>query len=313
MGAIPWVGQDIVEFQNTTEWLIIASILPVLTQILKEKAELPVIGTISPKVHINRKIRLTEAEYLSIPTSFLAFLVGFIEGDGYIQITRTEKGYITIKLTISIHLNDISILNYIHSVLKIGIIKSFPHHKSPTCKLIINKTELQEVLFPLLLYHKIFFLTETRRVQFDKAMDILMNNIKMYSAIPEIPKVVFKLPANPIDYVNLSFFKNWIVGFTTAEGSFFVKSNNEACFQLKQKQHVILFDAIKLIFNTNRKIGGNMYNQFGVSSKADIQTVMNFFSYSGLHPLIGLKGIQYSRWLTNLRKSLRYCNLKFPD
>jgi hypothetical protein len=187
-------------------------------------------------------------------------------------------GYITIKLTISIHLNDISILNYIHSVLKIGIIKSFPHHKSPTCRLIINKTELQEVLFPLLLYHKIFFLTETRRAQFNMAMDIMMNNIKMYSTIPEIPQVVFKLPANPIDYVNLPFFKNWIVGFTISEGSFFVKGNNDACFQLKQRLHVILFDAIKLIFNTNRKIGTskNMYNQFCVSSKADIQTVIHF-------------------------------------
>jgi hypothetical protein len=94
-----------------------------------------------------------------------------------------------------------------------------------------------------------------------------------------------------------------------------VKGNNEACFQLNQRLHVILLHGIKLIFNKNRKIGTykNMYNQFSVSSKADIQTVIHFFSFSGLHPLIGLKGIQYSRWLTNLRKSIRYGNLKFPD
>jgi hypothetical protein len=36
-----------------------------------------------------------------------------------------------------------------------------------------------------------------------------------------------------------------------------------------------------------------MYNQFSVSSKADIQTVINFFSFSGLHSLIGLKSISY--------------------
>jgi hypothetical protein len=80
-----------------------------------------------------------------------------------------------------------------------------------------------------------------------------------------------------------------------AEGSFFIKSNNDGCFQLKQRIHTSLFESFKLVFNTKRKIDieNNMYNQFSVCFKADIQTVINFFSFSGLHPLIGLKGISY--------------------
>ena len=54
------------------------------------------------------------------------------------------------------------------------------------------------------------------------------------------------------------------------------------------------------------------YIQFSVSSKTDIQTVINFFSFLGLHPLIGLKNIQYFKWLTNLQNSNRYKNLNFP-
>lgn len=82
-----------------------------------------------------------------------------------------------------------------------------------------------------------------------------------------------------------------------AEGSFFVKSNNDGCFQLKQRIHSNLFESFKLTFNTERKIDieNNSYNQFSVSSKRDIQTVINFFSFSGLHPLIGLKGISYAK------------------
>ena len=58
--------------------------------------------------------------------------------------------------------------------------------------------------------------------------------------------------------------------------------------------HTNLFEAFKLVFKTNRKIDTtNNYNQFGVSSKSDIQKVIDFFSFSGLHPLIGLKYIQY--------------------
>jgi hypothetical protein len=268
-------------------------------------------------------------ENLSIPYKILAFIACFIDGDGYIQITRSTKGFITIKLVLTIHLEDLSTLEYIHSVLKIGKITINRDHKSPNCSLKISRTDLQEVLFPLFLHHNIFFLTEVRRAQFNLAMFILKEEIKIYDQIPtlaprpcfdassnrkEIP-LLCELPKTALDYLNLHFFKNWIVGFTQAEGSFCVKSNNDGCFQLKQRIHVLLFEAFKLIFKTSRKIGTEncLYYQFNVSSKTDIQTVINFFSFSGFHPLVGLKGIQYLNWLTTLRNSSRYRNLNFPQ
>ena len=173
---------------------------------------LPTIGTVSKHAlkKGNKNIRLDKKEYISIPSSFLAFLAGLIDGDGYIQVTSTEKGFITIKLVISIHLDDISTLQYIHSVLKLGKITINPYHKSTCCKLIINRTDLQEVVFPLLLHHGIFFLTDTRRAQFDLAMFILKQDIKVYDKLPvkeEIP-TLFKLPETASDYGNLAFFKN---------------------------------------------------------------------------------------------------------
>lgn len=311
MSAIPWVGQDIVESKNITEYSTIVATALVL----------PTIGTVSAHAlkKGSKKIRLDKKEYLSIPSSFLAFFAGLIDGDGYIQVTRTTKGFITIKLVISLHLEDISTLEYIRSVLKIGKLTIYRDLKSPCCKLIINRTDLQEVLFPLLIHHGIFFLTETRKAQFDLAMLILKNDKKVYDQIPareDIP-ATFELPKTASDYANLAFFKNWIVGFTMSHevGSFFVKKNNDGCFQLKQRVHVMLFEAFKLIFETNRKIDTEkgLYNQFSVSSKADIQKVINFFSFSGHHPLVGLKGIQYLKWLTDLRNSSRYGSLNFPQ
>ena len=152
MSAIPWVGQDIVESNNITEPLIILTIMPIL----------PTIGTVSVQAlkGINTS-KLDKYKYLFIPYSFIAFLTGLIDGDGYIQVTKTGKGFIIIKLIISIHLDNISTLEYIKSVLdpKFGKITINKDHKSPSCKLIINRTELQEIFFPLLLYHNIFFLT----------------------------------------------------------------------------------------------------------------------------------------------------------
>lgn len=303
MSAIPWVGQDIVESKTFAEILTQAGI------------GLPIIGIISSKVHINRKNRLSSNEYISIPTSFIAFLVGFIDGNGYINIVKTEKGYISLKLVVAIHLEDISTLNYIQSVLKIGKITTYSNQKSPTCKLIFNKTELQEILFPLLLYHKIFFLTKTRIDQFNKAICIMEDDIKLYSNIPETPKTVNDLPINPEGYLKLFYFKNWLVGFTLAKGSFFIKINKDGYFQLKQRIHTDLFEAFKLLFDTSKKITKekDLYMQFEICSVNDVQKVINFFSFSGFHPLIGLKGIQYSMWLTNLRNSDRYKDLIYPD
>jgi hypothetical protein len=346
LSAIPVFGQDIVELNNFTpasSWRE-GEYLTMLNAAISKV--LPTIGTVNKHACLHKKkgnkIRLDKREYLSIPYQFLAFIAGFIDGDGYIQITRSTKGFITIKLVLTIHLEDLSTLEYIHSVLKIGKISINRDHKSPNCSLRISRTDLQEVLFPLFLHHGIFFLTEVRRAQFNLAMFILEEELKNYDQIPEfngfsgahtalanaslavlkhsrgkskeIP-LYFELPKTALDYLNLHFFKNWLVGFTQAEGSFCVKANNDGCFQLKQRIHVLLFEAFNLIFKTSRKIETEkcMYNQFSVSSKKDIQAVINFFSFSGYHPLIGLKCTQYLKWLTTLRNSYRYSKLNFPQ
>jgi hypothetical protein len=288
---------------------------------------LPTIGTITPQaLKKGRQLKLNKIEYLSIPYQFISFLVGLIDGDGYIQITKTTKGFITIKLVIGLSLDDLSTLEYIHSVLKLGKITIYKDHLNPICKLIINKTDLQEVVFPLLIHHNLFFLTYTRRNQFETAMHIFKNNLKNFENIPNINDILCNsnifnlpfseraLPTSASDYINLNFFRNWVVGFTNAEGSFLIKSNKDGCFQLKQRTHIQLFEAFKLLFETNRNIGfeKERFVQFSVSSKNDIQKVIDFFSFSGLHPLIGLKSIQYFKWLTNLQNSYRYKNLNFP-
>lgn len=153
-------------------------------------------------------LNIDKKEYLSIPSSFIAFLVGLIDGDGYIQIAKTGKGYIAMKLVISLHLKDLATLEYIKSVLKLGSITIYKDNKSPTCRLIINKTDLQEVFFPLLIYHNMYFLTNTRTTQFNTAMFILKNNIKLFNEIPNLIPKIFELPYTAVGYTELHYFKN---------------------------------------------------------------------------------------------------------
>lgn len=172
---------------------------------------LPVIGTINYKSRTSKLNRLSETEYQAIPKSFLAFLIGFIDGDGFIGIQKSYKDSITIHLTISLHLEDITILNYIQSVLKIGKIYCYPNRKSPTVRLIFNKSELQEVLFPLLIYHKLFFLTETRREQYNIAVYIFNHggaSSEKYFELPSVAPIIQELPTSSLGYLNLPFFKD---------------------------------------------------------------------------------------------------------
>lgn len=300
LSAIPYIGVDFVESIKSMGLI------------------LPTIGIISPHaLKKERKIRLNKNIFLSIPHSFLSMLVGLIDGDGYILVNKTTKNYIKINLTISLNIRDLSTLEYLHSVLGLGKITIYPKtsKEKDTCKLIFNRTDLQEVIFPLLKHHNIFFLSETRREQYNKAIFILENDIKLFSNIPAIIPCLYPLPNTILGYASLNFFKNWIVGFTIAEGSFLWKSNNDACFQLKQRTHLLLFEAFNLIFGSRRKIDleKNVYVLFSVSSKDDIQRVINFFSFSGHHPLLGHQWIRYENWLTYLRTSKRYSNLKFPN
>ena len=318
LSAIPVFGHDLVELIYYKKFLVSTASSIDFNLLISENSVLPTVGTVSPyALKKGIKVRLDKSEYLSVPYQFLSFLAGLIDGDGYIQIIKTTKGFIKICLVLQLHLNDLSTLEYVHSVLKIGKITISRDHKSPNCKLIINKTDLQDIFFPLLIHHGIFFLTNNRRSQFNLAMFICEKDIKQFDLIPnyiDVPSFTI-LPANPSGYLYLPFFKNWVVGFTTADGSFLIKANNDACFQLKQAIHINMFDAFKLLFETCRKTGteNDRFFQLSVSSKKDIQTVINFFSFSGLHPLTGLKYIQYINWLNKLKISTRYKNLNFPD
>jgi Cytochrome b/b6/petB/LAGLIDADG endonuclease len=181
LSAIPWIGKDLVEFEPLENHFIYSGILPI-------------IGVINSKALHKIKLRTNDErlDALKISPSFLAMFIGLIDGDGYIAITKTPKGYIRIDLIISLDLRDLDLIKYIHSVLKVGRINKYP--KSNTVKLTISRTDLQTIVFPLFVYHNFYFLTDTRRAQYDKVMFILQNNIKKYSELPD----KFKPPGTKI-------------------------------------------------------------------------------------------------------------------
>lgn len=135
-------------------------------------------------------------------------LIGIIDGDGHISITKTNKGYIKMNLVISLNIRDLSLLEYVYSILRLGKIKTYPKSKiKDTCKLVIHKTDIQDILFPLLRYHKLYFLTKERNQQYDKAIYILENNLIYFDNIPKIIPNCNNMPLKSEEYLYLNFLE----------------------------------------------------------------------------------------------------------
>ena len=143
-------------------------------------------------------------------------------------------------------------------------------------------------------------------------------NLKYYDKIPTPSGVRQLIPQTHNNFSNLIFFNNWLVGFINAEGSFFINSNGDCCFQLKSGTPTGLVESILNVLDIHNKIYlekslTNNYNVIRITCDKDIQNIINFFSFKGLHPLVGLKYIQYLIWLKLLKDSNRYKNLIFPN
>ena len=148
-------------------------------------------------------------------------------------------------------------------------------------------------------------------------MYIFTNNITLFPNIPAIIPVTnyCPFPTTAGEFISLPFFANWTVGFTVAEGSFYTKGSGEYYFSLRQRAglHIELFEAFKLLFNTTKAIenDGN-HLKFAVSSVRDLERVVEFFSFSGNHPLVGLKLLQYQLWIANMKSVKRFNVIRLP-
>lgn len=110
---------------------------------------------------------------------------------------------------------------YLQSKLEFGSIIKTSNNLS---RFTIYRFELFYIIVPLLLKYNIWFITDNRNSQYNKLLYIIENNIKLGKNLPNfIPEYNPYDLTNPEIIYNLSYFKNWFIGFTMAEGSFYVQ------------------------------------------------------------------------------------------
>lgn len=337
ISAIPWIGQDVVEFI----WGGLNTVEPhcgdVTLKILLNAGKSPNLGfaydlllfilisTIDVKIAMTggqsagvRSLHTSEAsQRLHAGDLTYAYLVGLIEGDGYFSITKKGK-YLTYELGIELSIKDVQLIYKIKSILGIGTVSFRERNGIEMVSLRIrDKKHLKEFILPIFNKYPMF---SNKQYDYLRFRDALLSDIIYYEDLPKYNRnndIINSIES----IVNASYFPAWLVGFIEAEGCFssykLNKDNNYlvCSFDIAQKDGDILISAIHkyLSFTVSIYLDKTNCSKLKVTGVRSIENVIKFLQNAPVK-LLGHKKLQYLLWLKQLRQIPRYSDkIKIPS
>jgi hypothetical protein len=333
MSAIPWVGQDIVEFlwgglsqllieepnnsDVVQQILLNAGISPILVLgygcvLLIEKSTN--MDVKKPKSRGQsagvRKLATFEApQRLNAENLNYAYLVGLFEGDGFFTVSK--KGiYFQCELGIELSIKDVKLIYKIKDILGVGIIGFRIRNGNSMVYLRVRKKD--HLINKVLPIFDRYPLLSNKQYDYLRLRSVILSNVIFYDSIPIYTRPT--LPINTIEsIINKPYFSAWLIGFIEAEGCFsvykLVKDGDYfvASFDISQTNGEILILAIRKYLSLTPKVYKDKTNNFKlkVSSVRSIENVIKFIDKAPVK-LLGHKKIQYILWIKKLRAIPRY-------
>lgn len=322
MSAIPWIGQDIVEYL----WGGLLTVEPhyryVMLKILLNAKRSSILGFVyNLFIILNNfvKIAMTwrkSAEDINIYTSsqrlyagdfIYAYLVGLFEGDGYFSITKKEK-YLTYEIGIELSKRDIELIYKIKSLLGVGVISFRNRNQIEMVALRIrNKDHLKKKLIPI--FDK-YPMLSNKQYDYLRFRDNLLSGVIIFKDLTEYYRSNNSI--NSVESIlKTYYFPAWLVGFIEAEGCFSVYKNKNgyiiASFEISQKNDYIIISAIHkyLSFSTSIHLDKTNCYKLKVTNVRSIENIIKFLDKVPVK-LLGNKKLQYLLWIKQLRSIPRY-------
>jgi len=323
MSAIPWIGQDIVEFL----WGGLNTVEPhnceVVLKILLNAGKSPNLEfaydllLISPSIiHVKTaKTWRKSAGVRSLHTSKasqrlhagdlkFAYLVGLFEGDGFFSITKKGK-YLTYELGIELSIRDVQLIYKIKHLLGVGVVSFRKRQEVEMVTLRIrDKDHLIFYILPIFDKYPMFSNKQYDYLRFKSA---LLSGIIFSKDLPEYTRS--NKPINTLEsIINASYFSAWLVGFIEAEGCFSLSKLQKdkdylvASFDISQTDGEIIISAIHkyLSFTTAIYLDKTNSSKLKVTGVRSIENVIKFLSKAPVK-LLGYKRLQYLLWIKQLR------------
>lgn len=261
------------------------------------------------------------------------YLVGLIEGDGWISISKKGKN-LSYEIGLEMNIKDIQLLYKIKHSLGVGKIlirvrKGINNNKIHLARYNVrNKQHLREIFIPIL--DKYPMLTN-KQYDYLRFREALINNILLFDGLTTQKYTRPKEPINSVDNIlSKSYFSAWLIGFIEAEACFSIyqsKINDQrSLHSKKQNSYVGSFDisqtnSFEIIQSIKQylNISGNIYQdktncyKLKTTSIRNIDNVIQFLKNNPIR-LLGNKRLQFILFIKKLRKIPRYSNfIKIPN
>ena len=262
-----------------------------------------------PSKFINNNITTQSLNKNKNKELFYQWLVGFTDGDGTFSISNSN-GKWTLIYKLSQHEYNARLLYFIKSQLGVGRINK--ESKTKTVNYWIrDRNKLAEVIFPIFDNYPLLTSKYFNYLKFKEAYNILedtnLTKIKrdelMFNLIKKLPSSDYISPAwakvnnkvSNTNEANMVISKAWLIGFTEAEGSFYLVNKTDCRivhgFEITQKLDLIVLSAIGYILGIKTYSKNTHYTVVTTNSRS-IENIIKFYT----NTMKGMKSFEFRVW-----------------
>ena len=250
-------------------------------------------------------------------TNFKEWLVGITDGDGTFYFAKTKKGIWSFSFQIGQSNYNIRLLYYIKSMLGIGSV-SVTHAKDNTAHYRVRN--IQHIIQYILPIFDTYPLLTSKYFNYDlfKKAILIMNDSSLSNQEKDEKISYLKSQSLPDNYISPAWnnvnnqvtsildamsvmTKSWLIGFTEAEGSFYIVKKGPLrlvhAFEISQKLDHIVLEAIALILDikvTTKKT----YMTVVTTNYKSIENIISYF----FKTMKGMKALEYRIWARSFNK-----------
>lgn len=249
---------------------------------------------------------------------FFQWLVGLTDGDGTFNISNSNNKW-SLSFQISQSTYNLQVLHFIKKQLKNGQI-FVEKNRDMAAFRIRDLNLLEEIIFPIFVKYPLLTSKHFNYLKFKKAHSILTNSsltkLEKDTLLFEIlnsniPEGYISPAWSVVDNKVLNFesaskviSKPWLIGFTEAEGSFYLVSKDKTRivhgFEITQKLDKIVLIAIKYILGISTQVQDKKAGYFSIvtTNSRAIENIIKFYK----HTMKGIKSLEYRIWARSYSK-----------
>ncbi len=250
-------------------------------------------------------------------TKFEEWLVGITDGDGTFYFAKTKKGIWTFSFQISQSNYNLRLLHYIKSMLGVGSVSTTNAKDNTAHYRVRNIQHIIQYILPIFDTYPLLTSKYFNYDLFKKAI-LIMNDPSLSNEEKDEKISYLKAECLPDNYISPAWnnvnnqvtsivdattvmTKSWLIGFTEAEGSFYIVKKETYrlvhAFEITQKRDKIVLDAIAFILNlkvTTKKT----YMTVVTTNSSSIEYIISYY----FKTMKGMKALEYRIWARSFNK-----------